>query len=181
MTTIDLNAGALAPVADEIDAVDLRVSGAIPRELNGVLVRNGPNPLRGRFDGSDVLSWWPEDAMCCTRYRSTTAARHATATAGRARSAGRACTIRRGRRRSSTRIRTSPSDGIPTMRAHLGIIPDHRKPLNRLNRLCRINPFEATIAASSNLDALRERSPTVEPPCTFPPISKKTAPTSCTR
>lgn len=129
MTTIDLNAGALAPVADEIDAVDLRVSGAIPREPNGVLVRNGPNPLRGRFDGSDVLSWWPEDAMLhaisfdhgrATRYRN----------AGRARSAGRACTIRRGRRRSSTRIRTSPSDGIPTMRAHLGIIPDHRKPLN---------------------------------------------------
>lgn len=78
MTTIDLNAGALAPVADEIDAVDLRVTGALARELNGVLVRNEPNPLRGRFDGGDVLSWWPQDAMLhaisfddgrATRYR----------------------------------------------------------------------------------------------------------------
>lgn len=78
MTTIDLNAGALAPVAGEIDAVDLRVTGALARELNGVLVRNGPNPLRGRFDGGDVLSWWPQDAMLhaisfddgrATRYR----------------------------------------------------------------------------------------------------------------
>ncbi|AIO66555.1 retinal pigment epithelial membrane family protein [Burkholderia oklahomensis] len=63
MTAIDLNAGALAPVADEVDLVDLPVTGAIPRDLNGVLVRNGPNPLRGRFEGDDVLSWWPEDAM----------------------------------------------------------------------------------------------------------------------
>ncbi len=76
--TIDLNAGALAPVTDEVDAVDLRMTGAIPRDLNGVLVRNGPNPLRGRFDGGGVLSWWPEDAMLhaitfgdgrATRYR----------------------------------------------------------------------------------------------------------------
>ncbi|AOJ02316.1 carotenoid oxygenase [Burkholderia mayonis] len=63
MTAIDLNAGALAPVADEVDLVDLPVTGSIPRDLNGVLVRNGPNPLRGRFEGDDVLSWWPEDAM----------------------------------------------------------------------------------------------------------------------
>ncbi|AOK47494.1 carotenoid oxygenase [Burkholderia sp. MSMB617WGS] len=78
MQTLDLNAGALAPVADEIDAFDLRVTGAIPRALNGALVRNGPNPLRGRFEGSGVLSWWPEDAMLhavafrdgrATRYR----------------------------------------------------------------------------------------------------------------
>ncbi|KVD71602.1 carotenoid oxygenase [Burkholderia sp. ABCPW 14] len=63
MTAIDLNAGALAPVADEVDLVDLPVTGSIPRDLNGVLVRNGPNPLRGRFEGDGVLSWWPEDAM----------------------------------------------------------------------------------------------------------------------
>ncbi|MDN7676470.1 carotenoid oxygenase family protein [Burkholderia oklahomensis] len=78
METLDLNAGALAPVADEIDVVGLRVTGEIPRELNGALVRNGPNPLRGRFEGSGVLSWWPEDAMLhavtlrdgrATRYR----------------------------------------------------------------------------------------------------------------
>jgi carotenoid cleavage dioxygenase len=63
MTTLDLNAGATAPVVDEIDLVDLRVTGTIPRDLNGVLVRNGPNPLQGRFEGNNVLNWWPEAAM----------------------------------------------------------------------------------------------------------------------
>lgn len=63
MAAIDLNAGALAPVVDEVHLVDLPAAGAIPRDLNGVLVRNGPNPLRGRFEGNDVLSWWPEAAM----------------------------------------------------------------------------------------------------------------------
>ena len=32
-------------------------------ELNGVLVRNGPNPLTGVYGGNDVLDWWPEAAM----------------------------------------------------------------------------------------------------------------------
>jgi carotenoid cleavage dioxygenase-like enzyme len=63
MTALDLNTGAAAPVADEIDLADLPVAGTIPQELDGVLVRNGPNPLRGHFEGNDVLSWWPEDAM----------------------------------------------------------------------------------------------------------------------
>jgi carotenoid cleavage dioxygenase-like enzyme len=63
MVAINLNAGALAPVVNEIDLVDLSVAGTIPRDLNGVLVRNGPNPLRGRFEGNDVLDWWPEAAM----------------------------------------------------------------------------------------------------------------------
>ncbi|KWA33468.1 carotenoid oxygenase family protein [Burkholderia territorii] len=63
MTTFDLNRGAIAPVADEINVVDLRVTGTIPPELDGTLLRNGPNPPGGRFDGNDVLSWWPEAAM----------------------------------------------------------------------------------------------------------------------
>lgn len=63
MPTIDLNTGATAPVLDEVDLVDLPVVGAIPDDLKGVLVRNGPNPLSGRFGGNDVLDWWPEDAM----------------------------------------------------------------------------------------------------------------------
>lgn len=63
MTDIDLNAGALAPVAAETDFADLPVSGRLPDDLNGVLVRNGPNPLAGRFEGLGVLSWWPEAAM----------------------------------------------------------------------------------------------------------------------
>ena len=63
LTAINLNSGALAPVVDEIDRLDLPTVGTIPKDLNGVLVRNGPNPLRGRFEGNDVLSWWPEAAM----------------------------------------------------------------------------------------------------------------------
>ncbi|MBT2793345.1 carotenoid oxygenase family protein [Paraburkholderia strydomiana] len=63
MTTINLNSGATAAVLNEVHLVDLPVTGAIPQDLNGVLVRNGPNPLRGHFNGNDVLDWWPEDAM----------------------------------------------------------------------------------------------------------------------
>jgi carotenoid cleavage dioxygenase-like enzyme len=78
MAAMDLNAGALAPVVNEVDVVDLSVVGTIPHDLDGVLVRNGPNPLRGRFEGSHVLDWWPEAAMlhgisfkggCVTGYR----------------------------------------------------------------------------------------------------------------
>lgn len=63
MTTLNLNTGAIAPVMDEVDVAEFSVSGTIPTELDGVLVRNGPNPLSGRFEGNDVLSWWPEAAM----------------------------------------------------------------------------------------------------------------------
>ncbi|QQB33283.1 carotenoid oxygenase family protein [Achromobacter deleyi] len=63
MSTFDLNTGATAPLADEVDLADLPVDGALPPGLDGVLVRNGPNPLRGRFEGNDVLSWWPQPAM----------------------------------------------------------------------------------------------------------------------
>jgi len=40
-------AGHLAPVPDEIDAVDLSVAGALPPDLTGRYLRNGPNPLPG--------------------------------------------------------------------------------------------------------------------------------------
>lgn len=39
--------GHLAPVPDEIEALDLPVEGALPAELVGRLLRNGPNPLPG--------------------------------------------------------------------------------------------------------------------------------------
>ncbi len=39
--------GFFAPVPDEIDAVDLPVDGALPPELTGRYLRNGPNPLPG--------------------------------------------------------------------------------------------------------------------------------------
>ena len=38
-----------APVAEEITATNLRVTGELPRELNGRYLRNGPNP-RGEID-----------------------------------------------------------------------------------------------------------------------------------
>lgn len=62
-TLLDLNQGALAPVADEVTLTDLPVTGTIPADLNGTLLRNGPNPFGGRFEGNGVLNWWPEAAM----------------------------------------------------------------------------------------------------------------------
>lgn len=43
--------GQLAPVPDEIHATDLPVTGAIPPELTGRYLRNGPNPLPGEDPG----------------------------------------------------------------------------------------------------------------------------------
>lgn len=43
--------GPLAPVPDEIDAVDLPVEGALPPELTGRYLRNGPNPRPGEEPG----------------------------------------------------------------------------------------------------------------------------------
>ena len=37
--------GNFAPVHDERDDAGLLVSGSIPPELNGLLLRNGPNPI----------------------------------------------------------------------------------------------------------------------------------------
>lgn len=53
--------GVYAPVHTEIDSGDLEVIGEIPRDLNGVYLRNGPNPRyapRGRyhwFDGDGMV------------------------------------------------------------------------------------------------------------------------------
>ncbi len=78
MAMPDLNKGAMAPVCDEADLSERAVTGTIPTELHGILIRDGPNPLDGRFAGTDVLSWWPEAAMLhgvafadgrCTGYR----------------------------------------------------------------------------------------------------------------
>src|SRR5688572_17596020 len=43
--------GHLAPVPDEIESVDLPVHGALPPELTGRYLRNGPNPLPGTDPG----------------------------------------------------------------------------------------------------------------------------------
>lgn len=53
--------GVYAPVHTEIDAADLDVIGEVPRDLDGVYLRNGPNPRyppRGRyhwFDGDGMV------------------------------------------------------------------------------------------------------------------------------
>ncbi len=51
--------GHYAPVLDEIDAVDLPVEGALPPELVGRYLRNGPNPL----PGSDPGHWFTGPGM----------------------------------------------------------------------------------------------------------------------
>lgn len=61
MNSVDM--AAFAPVLDELDLSTFEVVGEIPHDLNGTLVRNGPNPLSGQFETEDVLSWWPEAAM----------------------------------------------------------------------------------------------------------------------
>ncbi|WP_019629382.1 carotenoid oxygenase family protein [Actinomadura atramentaria] len=43
--------GHLAPVPDEIDALDLEVTGTLPPELTGRFFRNGPNPRPGEASG----------------------------------------------------------------------------------------------------------------------------------
>ena len=39
--------GNFAPVFEEVTAEDLPCEGEIPRELDGLFVRNGPNPKTG--------------------------------------------------------------------------------------------------------------------------------------
>jgi carotenoid cleavage dioxygenase len=52
--------GIYAPVRDEITADDLEVIGEIPVDLNGVYLRNGPNP---RFDVGGRYHWFDGDGM----------------------------------------------------------------------------------------------------------------------
>jgi carotenoid cleavage dioxygenase-like enzyme len=49
--------GNYAPVVDELTAFDLPVEGAIPSELNGWYLRNGPNPRRS------TQHWFTGDGM----------------------------------------------------------------------------------------------------------------------
>jgi carotenoid cleavage dioxygenase-like enzyme len=52
--------GVYAPVGTEIDAGDLQVIGEIPKDLNGVYLRNGPNP---RFAPEGRYHWFDGDGM----------------------------------------------------------------------------------------------------------------------
>src|SRR5262245_25232881 len=52
--------GVHAPVHDEITAENLTVVGEIPTDLNGVYLRNGPNP---RFSMKGRYHWFDGDGM----------------------------------------------------------------------------------------------------------------------
>ena len=50
--------GNYAPVPDEVTVFDLAVEGALPPELDGLLLRNGPNPRSGASP-----HWFAGDGM----------------------------------------------------------------------------------------------------------------------
>jgi carotenoid cleavage dioxygenase len=52
--------GAFAPVFKEIVAEDLEVEGEIPKDINGIYVRNGPNP---KFAPQGHYHWFDGDGM----------------------------------------------------------------------------------------------------------------------
>ncbi|WP_410650928.1 carotenoid oxygenase family protein [Amycolatopsis sp. cmx-4-54] len=52
--------GVYAPIGEEIDAGDLEVVGELPADLNGVYLRNGPNP---RFEPEGRYHWFDGDGM----------------------------------------------------------------------------------------------------------------------
>ena len=52
------NSGNYAAIEDEIEAMDLEIVGSLPPEIDGLFLRNGPNPPGGRS-----LSWFFGDAM----------------------------------------------------------------------------------------------------------------------
>ena len=51
----------LRPVSEEITATELAVTGTIPAELDGRLIRNGPNPIDG---GHPDAHWFTGTAWC---------------------------------------------------------------------------------------------------------------------
>jgi carotenoid cleavage dioxygenase-like enzyme len=77
----------LAPILMECDAPFLKIVGELPRELNGTLYRNGPNP---QFDVSGA-HWFVGDGMLHAFHLEQ--GRPAIATAGSAPRNGRPSTI----------------------------------------------------------------------------------------
>ena len=59
-TTDTYLAGNYAPVSEEITATELVVTGTIPAELDGRLIRNGPNPIDG---GHPDAHWFTGTGM----------------------------------------------------------------------------------------------------------------------
>lgn len=66
-------AGNFAPVPDEITVTELAVTGAIPPELTGWYLRNGPNPHEATsahwFTGDGMVHGVRLDAGKATSYR----------------------------------------------------------------------------------------------------------------
>jgi carotenoid cleavage dioxygenase len=54
-------AGNFAPVREELDATDLPVTGTLPAQLNGRLLRNGPNPILD--PDPKTYHWFTGDGM----------------------------------------------------------------------------------------------------------------------
>lgn len=52
--------GPFAPICRELITTDLEVEGEIPRDLNGVYLRNGPNP---RYQSKGTHHWFDGDGM----------------------------------------------------------------------------------------------------------------------
>ena len=52
--------GNFAPIREEITADNLTVIGKLPEELNGMFVRNGPNP---QFKPKNKYHWFDGDGM----------------------------------------------------------------------------------------------------------------------
>lgn len=52
--------GAHGPIRQEIEAVDLKVTGEIPRDFGGAYYRNGPNPIH---DPKGLHHWFDGDGM----------------------------------------------------------------------------------------------------------------------
>ena len=73
--------GNYAPVADEATLTDLQVEGRVPDGLEGVYLRNGPNPPASK----GVPAIGSSATACCTASGSAAARRTGIATAGSAR------------------------------------------------------------------------------------------------
>src|SRR4030095_3990051 len=52
--------GNFAPVAEEVTVADLKVIGKLPLDLNGMFIRNGPNP---QFPSIKNYHWFEGDGM----------------------------------------------------------------------------------------------------------------------
>ena len=60
--------GNYAPVSKEINETRLKVTGNIPKDLSGLLLRNGPNPMSALNE--ETHHWFIGQGMLCLLYTS---------------------------------------------------------------------------------------------------------------